>query len=55
VLKKPSRNLDADVPDVPADNPAGAMERFTADLRRVLAAPKNQAQERPKKRRWKYS
>jgi hypothetical protein len=28
------------VPDVPADNPVGTMERFTDGLRRVLSTPK---------------
>ena len=38
-MKKDSRNLSA-VPDVPADNPVGTMDRFTRGLRRVLAAQK---------------
>jgi hypothetical protein len=44
VLKKPSRNKDA-VKDVPADNPVGTMDRFTAGLKRILSA------ERPAKKR----
>ena len=40
VLKKPSRNSSADVPDVRADEPDRAMIRFTNGLRRVLAASK---------------
>jgi len=37
--KKPAHNSDA-VPDVPADNPKGTMDRFTHGLRRVLAVGK---------------
>ena len=37
MLKKAVKN---DTVDVPADDPVGTMERFTAGLRRVLAAPK---------------
>jgi hypothetical protein len=40
VLKKASRNKDADAPDVRADEPERAMAQFTEGLRRVLAAPK---------------
>jgi hypothetical protein len=40
VLKKPSRNKDAGVPDVRADDPEHAMQQFTDGLRRVLAVPK---------------
>jgi hypothetical protein len=41
VLKKPSRNSDADeVPDVRADEPERAMDHFTAGLKRVLSARK---------------
>jgi hypothetical protein len=36
-LKKPSRK-NAAVPDVPADNPEGTMDRFRHGLRRVLSA-----------------
>lgn len=37
MLTKPSRKGAAvDVPDAPADSPAGTMERFRDDLRRVL-------------------
>lgn len=41
MLKKPSHNSDA-VKDVPADNPSGAMDRFTDGLRRVLTIPKRE-------------
>jgi hypothetical protein len=40
VLKKASRNKDADVPDVRADEPERAMEQFTNGLRIVLSVPK---------------
>ena len=40
MIKKGSRNLKEDVPDVRADEPERAMEQFTDGLRRVLAAPK---------------
>jgi hypothetical protein len=46
VLKKVSRK-NAEVPDVPADDPVGTMDRFTEGLRRVLSAPKR----KPKKRK----
>lgn len=38
-MKKDSRNLSA-VPDLPADDPVGTMDRFTDGLKRVLASPK---------------
>ena len=38
MLKKASRK--SDVVDVPADDPQGTMDRFTAGLRRVLTAEK---------------
>ena len=41
MLKKPSHNSDA-IKDVPADNPSGAMDRFTDGLRRVLTIPKRE-------------
>jgi hypothetical protein len=47
VLKKASRNKDADVPDVRADDPERAMEQFTQGLRRVLAVPKATIDKRP--------
>lgn len=37
---KKARPASRDVVDVPADNPAGTMDRFTEGLRRVLATPK---------------
>jgi hypothetical protein len=41
VLRKASRkNAVGDVPDVPADDPVGTMERFTKGLRRVLSVSK---------------
>jgi hypothetical protein len=39
VLKKPSRK-SPEARDVPADDPAGTMDRFTDGLRRVLSVPK---------------
>jgi hypothetical protein len=54
VLKKASRNFGAgdvpDVPDVRADDPDHAQERFTDGLRRVLAAPKPRTKPRRRKR-----
>ena len=40
MLRKPAINSREDVPDVPADDPVGTMNRFAEGLRRVLAAPK---------------
>jgi len=48
VLKKASRKND--VVDVPADNPAGTMDRFRAGLRRVLEAKRVPKQVRIKRR-----
>jgi hypothetical protein len=36
VLKKATRSKDADVPDVPADDPVGTMDRFREGLKKVL-------------------
>ena len=41
MLKKASRNSRV-VPNVPADDPVGTMDRFTQGLRRVLSVPKIQ-------------
>jgi len=45
VLKKASRKNDA--ADMPADNPAGTMDRFADGLRRVLTAPKRAVSDHP--------
>jgi hypothetical protein len=45
VLKKAFRK-NAEVPDVPADDPVGTMDRFTDGLRRVLATPKERLSRR---------
>jgi len=42
-----------DVADVPADNPVGAMDRFTDGLRRVLAAPKERITTHQRRRKRK--
>jgi len=39
VLKKPSHK-NAEVVDVPADDPVGTMDCFTAGLRRIIQTPK---------------
>jgi hypothetical protein len=49
VLKKASRNAGADVPDIRADEPDRAMDRFTDGLRRVLSTTKRT--QKPKRRR----
>ena len=53
MLRKASRNKDADVPDVRADEPERAMEQFTEGLRRVLDAqkPKRRAKKPRKSQR----
>jgi hypothetical protein len=48
-LKKPSRK-NAAVPDVPADNPEGTMDRFRHGLRRVLSARKPRTRKNKKPR-----
>jgi hypothetical protein len=48
VLKKATRNKGA--VDVPADDPAHTMERFTDGLRRVLTAPKRVKRAKKRKR-----
>jgi hypothetical protein len=40
VLKTASRNKDADIPDIRADEPDRATERFKEGLRRVVTAQK---------------
>ena len=49
MLKKATRKTD--VVDVPADNPEGTMDRFTAGLRRVLSAKKRSKPQRTMRRR----
>ena len=51
MLKKASHKNDADVRDVPADNPVGTMERFAQGLRRVLTTPKTAIKKTRVKRR----
>jgi hypothetical protein len=52
VLKRASRKNDEDrVPDVPADNPEGTMDRFTAGLKKVLGAHKPTLTKPPPKRK----
>jgi hypothetical protein len=46
VLKKASRNIGADVPDVRADDPEHAQQRFTDGLRRVLSVAKRRSVKR---------
>ncbi len=49
MLKKHSHNSDADAPDVRADEPDRANERFTEGLRRVLSAPKTSRRKRKRR------
>ena len=39
-MTKPQLTKPTKVVDVPADNPEGTMDRFSAGLRRVVSAPK---------------
>jgi hypothetical protein len=52
VLRKATRNKDADVPDVRADEPERAMAQFTEGLRRVLQAGKrDRSPKKPRRKR----
>jgi hypothetical protein len=50
VLKKASRK-NAEVRDLPADNPVGTMDRFTEGLRRVLSVHKRDKPTRKRSKR----
>ena len=50
IAKRASPNY-REVRGVPADDPAGTMERFTAGLRKVLTAPRLRRQRRIKTRK----
>ena len=54
MLKKATRKNDA-VPDVPADDPVGTMDRFTQGLRKVLSAPKKHVKKRRRLSRLKHA
>ena len=51
MLKKLNRNSKEVVPDVPADNPVGTMDRFTDGLRRIISAKKARGPSQTKRKR----
>jgi hypothetical protein len=48
VLKKPNRK-NAEVVDVPADDPVGTMERFQRGLQKVLASERHRYKVTPRR------